>query len=101
MISNTEDLSTFLNQCVDGKEEKVCAVDTEADSLHRYSESLCLVQFSDGKEHVLIDPLAINDLSSLKSYLENATCWMHGADYDMHMLKQNLEVIPPWFLTLK
>lgn len=95
MISNKEDLSAFLNQRIDHKEGRICAVDTEADSLHRYSESLCLVQFSDGVDHVLIDPLAIDDLSDLKTYLEQSTCWMHGADYDMHMLKQNLEMIPP------
>lgn len=94
MISNKEDLSAFLTGRPE-QEVRVCAVDTEADSLHRYSESLCLVQFSDGVDHVLIDPLAIDDLSDLKTYLETATCWMHGADYDMHMLKQNLGMIPP------
>jgi len=78
-----------------GKPAVVCAVDTEADSLHRYSESLCLVQFSDGNDHVLIDPLAIDDLSPLREYLEDPVCWMHGADYDMHMLKTNLGMIPP------
>ena len=93
MIVSEVELSEFLSQC--DTENVICAVDTEADSLHRYSESLCLVQFSDGKRHVLIDPLAIDDMSSLTSYLKNATCWMHGADYDMHMLRQNLDVIPP------
>jgi len=95
MIETETDLRKHLEKCHPDGEPVVCAIDTEADSLHRYSESLCLVQFSDGKEHVLIDPLAIDDLSSLKEYLENATCWMHGADYDMHMLRQNLGMIPP------
>lgn len=95
MIVTELELSEFLSQCHAAGEEVLCAVDTEADSLHRYSESLCLLQFSDGKRHVLIDPLAIDDLSSLTSYLKGATCWMHGADYDMHMLRQHLEVIPP------
>lgn len=95
MIATPLELSEFLSQCHAEGEEVLCAVDTEADSLHRYSESLCLVQFSDGKRHVLIDPLAIDDLSSLADYLKSATCWMHGADYDMHMLRQNLDVIPP------
>ncbi|MCP5535362.1 MAG: HRDC domain-containing protein [Akkermansiaceae bacterium] len=90
MICDTTELGNYLN----GR-KPLCAIDTEADSLHRYSESLCLVQFSDGDSHVLIDPLAIEDLSPLRNYLENATCWMHGADYDMHMLKTNLGVIPP------
>ncbi|MGJ8676275.1 MAG: ribonuclease D [Akkermansiaceae bacterium] len=95
MIVTETELKFFLGQCNHTDGNVLCAVDTEADSLHRYSESLCLVQFSDGERHVLIDPLAIDDLSSLANYLKNATCWMHGADYDMHMLRQNLNVIPP------
>jgi len=94
MIDTEAELRDFLNQCKQDGKPVVCAVDTEADSLHRYSESLCLVQFSDGQRHVLIDPLAIEDLSPLRDYLADSTCWMHGADYDMHMLKTNLGVIP-------
>jgi ribonuclease D len=93
MINTPKELEEFF--AARGGELVVCAVDTEADSLHRYQESLCLVQFSDGKDHVLIDPLAIEDLSPLRSYLQDSTCWMHGADYDMHMLKTNLGMIPP------
>ena len=93
MISTGVELSVFFKHLAGLS--PLCAVDTEADSLHRYSESLCLVQFSDGKQHVLIDPLAIEDMSPLRDYLEQSTCWMHGADYDMHMLKTNLGVIPP------
>lgn len=93
MIDTLSRLQEFFNSRAG--HPVVCAVDTEADSLHRYSESLCLVQFSDGEDHVLIDPLAIDDLSPLRDYLKGSTCWMHGADYDMHMLKTNLGVIPP------
>jgi ribonuclease D len=51
----------------------VCAIDTEADSLHRYRESLCLVQFADRSgESVLIDPLAIDDLAPLGDYLSRS-----------------------------
>lgn len=95
MTSTTEELEALLMQVSASERDQVCAVDTEADSLHRYSESLCLIQFSDGDNHVLIDPLAIDDLSPLKDYLGKVTCWMHGADYDMHMLKEHLGVIPP------
>jgi len=96
MIDTADQLKAFFNarQTHEGQ-PVICAIDTEADSLHRYSESLCLVQFSDGADHVLIDPLAIDDLSPLKNYLEDSVCWMHGADYDMHMLKTNLGMIPP------
>lgn len=70
-------------------------IDTEADSLHRYRESLCLIQFSRGTECVLIDPLAIGDLSPLVSYLAATEAWMHGADYDMTMLHRAFGSLPP------
>jgi len=94
MIQTTNDLAAFLGNCrkVDGR--KVCAIDTEADSLHRYSESLCLIQFTAGTDCVLIDPLAIDDLSPLRQYLRDATVWMHGADYDMTMLKREFGELP-------
>ncbi len=94
MISSTSQLRQFLDnsQLIEG--EKVCAIDTEADSLHRYRESLCLIQFTSGGECVLIDPLAIDDLSPLDEYLRDATVWMHGADYDMTMLKREFGCLP-------
>lgn len=71
------------------------AIDTEADSLHRYRESLCLVQFARGGDCVLIDPLAIGDLSPLVDYLAGTEAWMHGADYDMTMLQREFDSLPP------
>lgn len=94
MIDTKEDLDAFIASL--SKEGKyLCAIDTEADSLHRYAESLCLIQFSDKDSHILIDPLLIEDLSSLAVYLEKASVWMHGADYDMTMLKRRFGIIPP------
>ncbi len=92
MISTTEDLSSFLNSLPSGT---TCAIDTEADSLHRYKESLCLVQFTAGPKCVLIDPLEIEDLSPLATFLDTSKVWMHGADYDMTMLKREFGRIPP------
>ena len=74
---------------------RLCAIDTEADSLHRYKESLCLIQLSAGGRNVLIDPLALNDLSSFDAYLNSCEVWMHGADYDMTMLKREFGILPP------
>jgi ribonuclease D len=71
------------------------AIDTEADSLHRYRESLCLIQFARGDDCVLIDPLAISDLSPLVSFLAGTEAWMHGADYDMTMLQRAFDSLPP------
>lgn len=94
MIDTAETLVKHLEASRQGLTNPVCAIDTEADSLHRYRESLCLVQFADRRECVLIDPLAIDDLSSLASYLADATVWMHGADYDMTMFKRQFGALP-------
>lgn len=94
MINTTSQLKEFLDKCDPRGGERVCAIDTEADSLHRHKESLCLVQFTAGDECVLIDPLAIKDLSPLDHYLRDATVWMHGADYDMTMLKREFGCLP-------
>lgn len=94
MIDTAERLVTHLEKSREGSTTPVCAIDTEADSLHRYRESLCLIQFADRGQCVLIDPLAIDDLSSLGSYLSEATVWMHGADYDMTMFKRQFGALP-------
>lgn len=94
MIDSTDGLIRHLETSREGFASPVCAVDTEADSLHRYRESLCLVQFADRKSAVLIDPLAIEDLTPLATYLADATVWMHGADYDMTMLKRQFGQLP-------
>lgn len=94
MISTTAQLEDFLSSCHEPADERICAIDTEADSLHRHKESLCLIQFTAGNDCVLIDPLAIKDLSPLDQYLRDATVWMHGADYDMTMLKREFGCLP-------
>ena len=94
MIDTAERLVSHLEKSRNGSASPVCAIDTEADSLHRYRESLCLIQFADRGECVLIDPLAISDLSALGSYLSEATVWMHGADYDMTMFKRQFGELP-------
>jgi ribonuclease D len=94
MIETTEHLVLHLEKSRGETETPLCAIDTEADSLHRYRESLCLVQFADRGESVLIDPLAIEDLAPLGDYLKEATVWMHGADYDMTMFKREFGSLP-------
>lgn len=94
MIETTEHLVLHLEKSRGETETPLCAIDTEADSLHRYRESLCLVQFADRGESVLIDPLAIENLAPLGDYLAEATVWMHGADYDMTMFKREFGRLP-------
>ncbi len=94
MIDTAERLASHLENSRNGSACPICAIDTEADSLHRYRESLCLIQFADRSQCVLIDPLAISDLSALGEYLSKATVWMHGADYDLTMFKRQFGALP-------
>ena len=70
------------------------AVDTEADSLHAYPEKLCLIQVSLPERDDLIDPLAGADLRPLWEVFSDHELIMHGADYDMTMLKRQFGSLP-------
>ncbi len=73
------------------------AIDTEADSLHSYREKLCLLQISvpaainaRGYNDFIVDPLAGLDLEPLRQALEPREIVLHGADYDLRMLRRGL-----------
>src|SRR5438034_3785165 len=91
------------------------AIDTEADSLHSYREKLCLRQIrvpaapgvvdasrdletaSGNRDHrsrlqhdSIVDPLAGVDLEPLRQVLEAREIVLHGADYDLRMLRRGL-----------
>ena len=70
------------------------AVDTEADSLHCYREKLCLLQISVPGRDVIVDPLANVDLGPLRDTLGNKEVVLHGADYDLRLLRRNMDFIP-------
>jgi len=71
------------------------ALDTEADSLHSYREKLCLLQISvppgDGSNDFIVDPLSSLDLKPLRHALEPREIVLHGADYDLRMLRRGLQ----------
>jgi ribonuclease D len=95
-IDTPEALHTLLSRLpTEGKVR--CSVDTEADSLHSYREKLCLIQFSAEEYHAIIDPLTISaaDLTPLLDFLDRAEVWMHGADFDMTMLRRTFDRMPP------
>ena len=70
------------------------ALDTEADSLHSYREKLCLLQISVPPEgdcnDFLVDPLSDLDLEPLRHALDCREIVLHGADYDLRMLRRGL-----------
>jgi ribonuclease D len=73
------------------------AVDTEADSLHCYREKLCLLQISlptlHGDHDFIIDPLANLDLSPLTAALAKKEIVLHGADFDLRLLRRSLHFL--------
>src|SRR6266403_6103385 len=66
------------------------AVDTEADSLHCYREKLCLLQVSLPGCDYIVDPLADVDLTLLGTALEQKEIVLHGADFDLRLLRRGL-----------
>ena len=63
------------------------ALDTEADSLHHYFEKVCLIQLAAGAENAIVDPLCGMDLSGLLALLAGKPLILHGADYDLRMMR--------------
>jgi ribonuclease D len=70
------------------------ALDTEADSLHAYPEKLCLIQLTTAQGDYLIDPLAKLDLQPLWGELKKHQLILHGADYDLRLLRKNHSFVP-------
>jgi ribonuclease D len=70
------------------------AVDTEADSLHAYPEKICLIQISTVSGDNLIDPLAGMNIDSVLDALSGHELIMHGADYDLRLLRKHHEFVP-------
>jgi ribonuclease D len=70
------------------------AIDTEADSLHCYREKLCLLQLSVPDSDFVLDPLALEDLSSLAGLLKDKEIVLHGSDFDLRLLRRGIGLVP-------
>jgi ribonuclease D len=73
--------------------EPVLAVDTESNSLYAYREQVCLIQFSTPGEDILVDPLALDDLSPLSELFADPQIEkvFHAAEYDLITLKRDFD----------
>lgn len=83
------DTKRKLSQIVNLLEgEKEIAVDTEGNSLYSYHSKICLIQVSTRKNHYIIDPIQIKEISCLKNILSNPHIEkiLHGSAYDIQML---------------
>jgi len=91
VIDTEQKLTAFL---LNLKSATWVAVDTEADSLHAYPEKVCLIQISTTAGDQLVDPLAAIDLGPLLDGLSGHELIMHGADYDLRLLRKHHEFVP-------
>ena len=91
VISTPEQVGELISNI--GPHNRV-AIDTEADSLHCYREKLCLLQVSLPEGDFLVDPLAGNDLSGLADAFLRKEIVLHGADYDLRLLRRALDFRP-------
>ena len=83
-IRDTTALSELI-RCL--RAGKSVALDIEADSLHSYTEKVCLLQLSVGGRDFVVDPLSELDFSGLVQALADKPLIAHGGDYDLRMLR--------------
>jgi len=91
VIDSAETLTTFLPKL---HAASWVAVDTEADSLHAYPEKICLIQISTVSGDNLIDPLVGIKIDPVLDALSGHELIMHGADYDLRLLRKHHEFVP-------
>ena len=71
---------------------RALGIDTEADSLHHYTEKVCLVQLTaHGGTSCLVDPLALRDLSPLAPIMADPSVLkvLHGGDNDIMSMRRD------------
>jgi len=67
------------------------AVDTEAASFHRYRDRIYLLQLAAPGQSIIVDPLAVDDLSEIGALLADPVVEkvFHDADYDLRVLDRD------------
>lgn len=83
--------STFNQMIADLSAQSRISVDTESNSLHAYREQVCLMQFSTPEKDYVVDPLAVEDLSSLAPIFNHSGLEkiFHAAEYDLICLRRD------------
>lgn len=91
MISTEQRLDQFLTAL---EEAQWIAIDTEADSLYAYPERLCLLQISLPDRNEIVDTLSDLDLTPLWEALAGREIILHGADFDLRLLRKAVGFVP-------
>jgi len=73
------------------QDEKILAIDTEANSLFAYQEQVCLIQISTNKTDYIIDPLSLDDLTPLGRIFSNPKVEkvFHASEYDILIMNDD------------
>ena len=73
------------------RNSRAIAVDTEANSRHRYPEQFCLIQLATLNKIFIIDTILLREIGPLKDILHNASIIkvFHTADYDIRSLNRH------------
>lgn len=92
-ISTNEDLSAF---CSRARAFSAIAIDTEFLRERTYHAKLCLVQVATPDECVVIDPLAIEDMTPLAGLMTDVDTLkvFHACSQDMEVLHHALGAVP-------
>jgi len=69
-------------------------LDIEANSLYQYFQKVCLIQLTLNEDDYIVDPLVGLDLSEFLEGLSKKPLILHGADYDLRMMRSSLGFIP-------
>ncbi|MEP0761582.1 MAG: ribonuclease D, partial [Chloroflexota bacterium] len=88
IIRRTADLRRAVDRL---RASPLIAVDTESNSLFAYTERVCLVQLSTRERDLIVDPLAVDDMSPLGDLLAEPAIEVifHAAEYDIISLKRD------------
>ena len=91
IIHTPRELENFVRTI---ENETAVGVDLEADSMYHFKEKVCLIQMAAKNINVVIDPLLIKDLSSLRPIFKRKdVCKIfHGADYDVRSLFRDFRI---------
>jgi len=91
IIDNDRDLADFAKFL---ENERMVAVDLEADSMYHFREKVCLIQITAARANIIVDPLEIEDLSPLEPLFSRHDIRkiFHGADYDVRSLHRDFGI---------
>ncbi len=90
------DLEDLARSCERWRTAPAIAIDTEFARERTFYPALGLIQLSDGRENVLIDPLEIDDLTPLSDLLmaPEVTKVLHSCGEDLEVLHHHLGIVP-------